>query len=447
MLSLVYLKSYLESKRLEKMSREQLLAHQKMLFQKLVAHCYQHSPYYRSIIEKNRIDLQNPDIKLFPVLDKEILTSHFDDIVTDRRLSKKLVNEFLSESESETRQLLNKYFVTKTSGTSGTASFFIQTAEEVTKGISVSYRGQVQKGESLGLRHRIAMVGFTRAHASSTMTMSFSERFLLSRLLLNYKLFDIERPLKEIVAELNQFQPKTLGGYAKILVLLADEQRAGRLKIHPRSINSGGEQLFMADRKYIEEIFGAPVHNQYGSTEHLVMGVGRSEWGGMFLCEDRLLFEIQVDETLVTNLFNFTTPLIRYKTKDVLVPKTPEPHLNFPFQFIEDQIGRADEIPVFTSSTGGSTKVHPICFDRLMPESVKSFQVINEAANSIDFKIVLKEQTPQDFIEKEISENIKTFLAQKELPQVQFKVSFVDDLLRNSRSQKTVFWSSQEGQV
>ncbi len=34
----------------------------------------------------------------------------------------------------------------------------------------------------------------------------------------------------------------------------------------------------------------------------MVMGLGTSDYGGMYLMEDRLIFELEDDHTLVTNL-------------------------------------------------------------------------------------------------------------------------------------------------
>lgn len=438
MLSLLYLRDYLQCRRNEKLSRAELEQRQKEAFRELVGYCYEESPYYRRLIKERGISLKEPKLESFPILSKEEIQTNFDDLVTDRRIKRADLEHFVLDEKNSERLYLDRYHVTKTSGTSGSPGYFLQTSPEVVQGISPSYRGQ----NGLKLRTKLAFVGFTRAYASSTMTMGFSRRFMLTRLLFDYRLIPIEQPLEDVVAELNRLQPDIVCGYAKILLLLASEQNQGRLRIQPKSLNSGGEQLFSTDRRYIEECFKAPVHNQYGSTEHLVMGFGRSEWGGMFLCEDRLIFEIRSDDTLVTNLFNRTLPMIRYRTKDVLVQQpAPVGDVSFPFTFVSDRIGRADEIPIFTSTLNGKVMMHPICFDRLMPDEVKTFQIVSLGENQVEFRIVMREGVlPESSALGEVETRVQELFRGRDLAHVRARVRLVSDLAKNEKSQKTLFW-------
>ena len=55
--------------------------------------------------------------------------------------------------------------------------------------------------------------------------------------------FSIMDPLPQLVAALNDYQPAFLASYPTMLSLLAEEQAAGRLKIDPVRLWSGGECL------------------------------------------------------------------------------------------------------------------------------------------------------------------------------------------------------------
>ena len=55
--------------------------------------------------------------------------------------------------------------------------------------------------------------------------------------------FSILDPLPRLVAALNDYQPAFLASYPTMLALLAEEQRAGRLRIDPAALWSGGECL------------------------------------------------------------------------------------------------------------------------------------------------------------------------------------------------------------
>ena len=141
-------------------------------------------------------------------------------------------------------------------------------------------------------------------------------------------------PLTEIVARLNTAQPPALMGYASKLAELAREQLAGRLSITPRSVMPNGEVLTPADRAVIEQAFAVPVIDTFVSTEGLV---GHSEPGGSVLsfAADMCLAELVDDDNnpvpagvpsakvLVTNLHNFTQPLVRYELTDRFTSRTP----------------------------------------------------------------------------------------------------------------------------
>jgi phenylacetate-CoA ligase len=55
------------------------------------------------------------------------------------------------------------------------------------------------------------------------------------------RLFSALAPTNQLVRELNAFQPVMMSGYPSALEVLAQEQQAGRLHIHPVVINTGGK--------------------------------------------------------------------------------------------------------------------------------------------------------------------------------------------------------------
>ena len=118
---------------------------------------------------------------------------------------------------------------------------------------------------------------------------------------------DINQPFQQIIDALNTMQPNSLGGYAFALRKLAEAQRNGRLSIAPTIVQSAGEPLSQQDKDTIQNLFHAPVVNVYGTSEHLMMGIGMDDFDGMYLMEDDLIFEIHPTHTCVTNLFHYRT--------------------------------------------------------------------------------------------------------------------------------------------
>jgi phenylacetate-coenzyme A ligase PaaK-like adenylate-forming protein len=114
-------------------------------FQKLIAYANQNSPYYARLIEERGLDVETCTHVDFPVLTKTILMANFDDIVTDRRITKQGIADFLTRSADPKDLLFNKYTVMHTSGTSGEVGYFLNTAADQRR----SYRGMMRRRKSM----------------------------------------------------------------------------------------------------------------------------------------------------------------------------------------------------------------------------------------------------------------------------------------------------------
>ena len=79
----------------------------------------------------------------------------------------------------------------------------------------------------------------------------------------------------------------------------------------------------------------------------------------MYLFEDDLFFEFFDDQLIVTNIFNKTLPLIRYKMSDVLSPIVDKNNF-YPFTKVSNFVGRQEFAPVFTNEIGEDDFIHPI---------------------------------------------------------------------------------------
>jgi phenylacetate-coenzyme A ligase PaaK-like adenylate-forming protein len=184
-----------------------------------------------------------------------------------------------------------------------------------------------------------------------------------------------------------------LAGYASMMRILADEQLAGRLHIHPHMIIPGSEVLTDETRRRIEAAWGHSPFNAYGATE---AGAGlaaeTSDHTGMYLFEDNAIVEV-VDEhyravppgvygekVLITTLFSRTQPLLRYELSDSirLAPDTGGSHL--PFARIDGIQGRTEDILRLPGVSGGEVAVHPITFHHVLDSlPVSGWQVVQEA--------------------------------------------------------------------
>jgi phenylacetate-CoA ligase len=360
----------------------------------------------------------------FPVLTKRDVIAHFDDIVTDRRITRKGIAEFLARSTDPTELFAGRFHVLHTSGTSGTVGYTVFSHEAWIKGAV-----HVVRVAPLSWRRRTAFVAATRGHFAGASLM-LTGNHGTNNLFYDVRTFDVGQPLPQIIAGLNQFQPQMLSGYATVLKMLAEAQERGELRIKPTQIGSGGEPLLPEVKAYLQRVFKVPVLNDYASSEHLHMAMSLPGSDGMFLMEDDLIFELHPDHTCVTNLFNETMPLIRYRMDDVLVPEVAQPR-RYPFTKVKEIVGRSENALVFTNQNGTADFIHPIVIVELIVAGLNGWQIVIESEVSFKFRarfeIDLTNQE-REATTARIREKLRAILAEKEMNNVTFEIEPVAEL-------------------
>src|SRR6266567_4424885 len=99
------------AKRTARLTREQVKELQQKKFRKLVQFISLHSSYYKQVIKKNKIDVNNCNPEDFPILTKAEVIQHFDEIVTDPRITKAKIADFLEHSSDPNDLFLNQYYI------------------------------------------------------------------------------------------------------------------------------------------------------------------------------------------------------------------------------------------------------------------------------------------------------------------------------------------------
>ncbi|KJH73374.1 phenylacetate--CoA ligase family protein [Aliterella atlantica] len=79
-----------------------------------------------------------------------------------------------------------------------------------------------------------------------------------------------------------------------------------------------GECLFDYQKALLQDVFQAPVINEYGCQETGISGLTCPQANRLHLDSDRCLYEIIDGQLVTTDLYNYTMPLVRYKCGDVL---------------------------------------------------------------------------------------------------------------------------------
>lgn len=341
-----FLRARLEHTLNARRSPTEIKAIQQKKFRRLVAYAREHSPYYRDLMSACGIDPDSCQPTDFPPMTKADLMANFDRIATDRRVSASAVAAFLESSVDPKDHFLDKYVVLASTGTQGAVGHCVYSPAEWARGMAL-----VLRTFPFALRRRrLASYGLMGGHEGGSSGAATGERSL-ARLRFDSRSFDVEDPFDKVIDQLNIFQPDILTGQPSALVELALAQEGGFLRIAPALLSLGGDSMPANDRALLDRAFGATISNHYGASELLVMGYGLSQDGGLHLFDDEFIFEIEDDRVLVTSLFKFTQPLIRYALDDRLEPLN-DPNPRLPFTKIKDIAPRTPANATFSNGDG-----------------------------------------------------------------------------------------------
>lgn len=414
-------------------SRQDIIRFQQQQLQSLFQHAIKHSPFYRELyrdFEPGRpVALED-----LPIIDKKTVMENFDRLVTDPRLK-------LVDLEAHLRHLatddyyLGEYRVMTTSGSSGFKGTFVFNRNEWSTLMAMILRASSYVGIAPRLpnRVRIAAIG---AHSPLHMTYRAAVTFDFGL----HKILRLQATagIPEMVKALNAFQPELIQGYPSLVALLAVEQMEGRLDIHPRVISVGSEVLAEDMAQKIREAWGITPLNGYGTTEG-IFATECSFHRGLHLFEDLGIMEV-VDEQnrpvpdgtpghkiLITNLFNYTQPLIRYEISDMVTMATEPCPCGRPFRLISRIDGRSDDIIYLDSHEGQAVPVHPIHLRSPMAAAseVKQYQVVHEK-DGLHLRIVLREGVPGEEVAAGIREKLKGKLESLGVRVPEIRVQVVD---------------------
>jgi phenylacetate-CoA ligase len=427
-----------ELRRVAQLTRGELEAEKLGKFRRIVQYAQQRSPYYRRIIAERGIDVAACTPGEFPVLTKSLLMQHFDEIVTAPGVTKSAIANFLTHSHEPTELFQGRYRVIHTSGSSGEVGYFVYSKSDWANGTAMQPQRSrpVRKGNGKG-KFRLAYYAAVDGHyAGVTLISAFKTG--LAKLFVDVALFEVNRPLPETLAKLNEFQPEVLIGYTTALKILAGEQRRGALKLdRVNYITTAGEAATAADMALLSETFGCGVVNSYGCSEHLGMGASPPNGDKIVLYDHDLIFECLSDHTLVTNLFNYTLPLIRYRMADVLRPVPSGEHA--PYLVIESLVGRNELQPKFKNRDGVEDFISPHTINEIFVAGVTRFQLQLTGEEAFSFMICLDAaMTPEQRTAAvaSVAARLRDILARKHMENVRFDVVPVDDLPVNPRTRK-----------
>lgn len=427
-------------KRNEKKTVEEISSLQTKKLKRLLHYAYEHSAYYRSSFERAGITdemIDSAPLSAFPVMDKSVLMSQFEEIITVPDLTQEEIRDFDEKETAGKKLFQDKFHIVHSSGSTGTPKYFVYDESAWNSMLLGIVRGALWNMtmpeiiKFLIYGPRIVYIAATDGRYGGSMAVGDGVNGVGAKQIY----LDINTPLDEWISSVKKFKPNMIIGYPSAVKILAELVEKGDLDLKVLRIVTCGEPLGASLRKYLEGVFGSDVINFYGASESLSLGVESSPKEGMLLFDDMNIIEIQDGVMYLTCLYNFVQPLIRYRLSDQLTLQAPNADSRYPFTRAVGLLGRSEDILWFCDGNGKQEFLHPLAVEGFCIEGLRdyqfrqispdTFEMLAEASNGL-------QKTVQD----EVLRQMRDILRGKGLNYVQSFVRFVPEILPDPKTGK-----------
>lgn len=384
-----------------KLSNDEKEKYRKKALNKIVSYAKSHSSFYQELYRGIK---SNASIEDFPIISKQDIVSHFDELITSKEIKKESLKEYFAEPFDFNKRYQNKYLAFHTSGSSGNPVYVVW-GEEVF-GISLSnyyFRIKSVVGLETTKKIRVAYIGITDDYVGGNSWVYGMKGFA------DIKILSVFSPIEEMIEQLNSFYPEIIFTKPSLLGELAKMKRDGKLKISPKDVIFAGEMITPQDLKNIEKYFGIKPINSYSTCETGPVAIQMdSNSEGLKIFDDLIWLELVDEENkpiheyykmgyvVITNLYNRYMPVIRYRIGDraYFVPDDNQPCGNT-ISYIQ---GRGTTYFVFENSQKEYVHVAEFPFWSLYIPGISRYQVIQK--NHKELLILIEFETQDDYLSK-----------------------------------------------
>ena len=379
-------------------SGEAILQYQQNNFHELLKHVWKHSSFYRDYYESCGIrerDLPHLTVSDLPFLSKKNLMDHFDQAITDQHLKKKEIEEWIHEVPDPGQRYHDQYIVLHTSGSTGDIAIFVYDLK-TWQGMNGIVSGHFPPPENFPRgKTRVACYLALSGHFGGVTSAA-----LLPRSVYDVCVASVLDPSDSVVKQLNDFQPHRIIGYPSSVALLADLALRGKLDVHPQMLIVGGEMLTESIKEKVQSTWRVPIWEMYSASESIYLAIRR--WGDEDMAvvndlnilevldqNDRIVAPGQSGRVVITNLYNYIMPVIRYELGDYAI--RGQGTVGPPITAIRGIQGRVnDALPVVLDS-GELDSIHPLVLSEFHAAGLQKVQFISRRPDHVEILYVARE--------------------------------------------------------
>lgn len=369
----------------------ELVAMQERALRRLIAHAYARVPHYRRLFDSEGIRPEGisslSDLRKVPILTKDMVRAGYPgDILASG----------VDRSACSPRM---------TSGSSGRKLEVM-----LDHRVAALYRlMQLRQLIELGYRpwDTMAYVRF-----SPPVTNIVLQRIRLFRRFFIPLEWGPERQAEEVL----RARPLIINAYPSVLYLLAKTLGRGngrRLKL--KFLMSNSELLTAHARKYVEDVFGCRVYDDYSCLEFSAIAF-ECRMQNLHIAADNVIVEVLDDKgdslpagepgrIVVTSLNNYSMPYIRYEIGDVGTLSGEECPCGRCFPVLKAIVGRCDDFLVMPS--GQLIDPQTVVFQIETIPEIREFRIIQQEDGSLTVSIVPEGAVEFLRIREEITAKLK----------------------------------------
>jgi len=360
-------------------SPEQLKEHQARALRSFLTNAGIEVRYYRDMFAAagfNPAHVNSPgDLQSLPLLDKTAIRDH------------------TSELEAKPARKLVRY---NTGGSSGEPLVFFMGKDRVTHDVAAKWRATRWWGVDIGDPEVVlwgSPIEISRQDAAKRIRDKLFRSHLLPAFHMSHERMD------QYLAAIRRIRPRMMFGYASALALLAEHARDRGVVLDRLGIRvcfATGETLYPTQRQSIEEAFGAPVANGYGSRDAGFIA-HECPQGSLHLSAEHVIVELvdandrpvapgEQGEIVVTHMATGDFPFIRYRTGDMGVMGSRPCACGRGLPVLEQVLGRSTDF--IRTKTGNAMHALALIYEARDKPGVRAFKFIQEEDLSLELQIV-----------------------------------------------------------
>ena len=354
----------------------------KRLLIRLLEHCRDHVPYYRRIMARlGESFYDDPEAYLthLPVLTKEIIRNHFDELKSDDLARR-------------------RWYENTSSGSTGEAVRFIQDWDFAAQSGALKLLYSRLAGREMG-ECEMLLWGSTSDIARGHHEWKAQLINKLSNTVMVNVFHMTEAEMRACLDLIQARRPRLIVAYVEAIYELARfAQREGMTVDSGSAVITTAGTLHPLVRQTIERVFQCQVFNRYGSREVGDIACERPGLSGLWVAPWGNYVEVVDDakqrvppgaagEILVTSLTNLAMPFVRYAIGDRGVLRAAASAKGAPVgQVLETVLGRT--VDMFRTRSGAV--VHASFFGSMLysREWIWKYQIIQKGYSDVVFRIV-----------------------------------------------------------